>query len=70
MNQMVDAWNMPPCTGVQGPYKTKEERKNLHGLIFDFGEAMRSHEPDRKKLQAIETEINEQRIKILTAKVK
>ena len=81
MHQMMGGWNMPPCTGVQGPYKTnaeyakflydtREERKRLHGLMFDYGEAMRAPEPDREKLLAMEKEINELRSKIFTAKTK
>jgi hypothetical protein len=81
IHQMMGGWNVPPCTGVQGPYKTseeytkfldatKEERKRMHGLMFDYGEAMRGPEPDREKLQAMETEINELREKIFTAKKK
>jgi hypothetical protein len=81
MHEMMGGWNMPPCTGVQGPYKTneeyakflgdtREERKRLHGLMFDYGEAMRAPEPDREKLQAMEKEINELRDKVFTAKTK
>lgn len=81
MHQMMGGWGMPPCTGLQGPYKTNEEytkflddtredRRKLHSLMFDYGEAMRSPEPDREQLQDMEKEIFELRNKIFTYKTK
>ena len=81
MHQMMGGYGMPPCTGLQGPYKTneeytkflddtREERRKLHSLMFDYGESMRSPEPDKEKLQEMEKEIFELRDKISTYKTK
>ena len=79
MHHMMGRWQLPPCTESPGSVKTsdeyarfldetREERKRLHGLMFDYGEALRSPEPDREKLQAMEREIFELRGKIFTFK--
>ena len=81
MHQMMSGWGMPPCTGLQGPSKTNEEytkflddtredRRKLHSLMFDYGEAMRSPEPDKEKLQEMEKEMFELRDKLSTYKTK
>jgi len=76
----MGGWGTPPCT--QGPqYKsseeytkfmdeTRDERRKLHNLMFDYGEVMRSPEPDREKLQDIEKEMNELRTEIFNYKAK
>jgi len=75
----MGGWN-PPCT--QGPKygsaedhtkfmdDTREDRRKLHNLMFDYGEAQRSPEPDREKLQAMQKEIFELREKIFSQKFK
>jgi hypothetical protein len=81
MHQMMSGWGMPPCTGLQGPYKnneeyakflddTREDRRKLHSLMFDYGEAMRSPEPNKEKLQEMEKEMFELRDKLSTDKTK
>jgi hypothetical protein len=81
MHQMMGGSGMPPCTGLQGPYKsseeytkflddTREERRKLHSLMFDYGEAMRRPEPNREKLQEMEMEIFELRDRLFTYKTK
>jgi hypothetical protein len=81
MHQMMGGSGMPPCTGLQGPYKsseeytkflddTREERRKLHSLMFDYGEAMRRPEPNREKLQEMEKEIFELRDRLFTYKTK
>jgi hypothetical protein len=76
----MGGWGTPQCT--QGPqYKsseeytkfmdeTRDERRKLHNLMFDYGEVMRSPEPDREKLQDMEKEINELRTEIFNYKAK
>jgi hypothetical protein len=76
----MGGWGTPPCT--QGPqYKsseeytkfmdeTRDERRKLHNLMFDYGEVMRSPEPDREKLQDMQKEIQELRNKIFSYKTK
>jgi hypothetical protein len=76
----MGGWGMPPCT--QGPqYKTgeeyvkfmddtRDERRKLHNLMFDYGEVIRSPEPDRQKLQDMQKEIYELRNKIFSQKTK
>ena len=71
-----------PYSGYQGPnFKSNEEhvkflddtrdkRKKLHDLMFDYGEARRSPDPDREKLQNIEKEMNELRTEIFSYKTK
>jgi len=81
MHQMMGGWGTPPCSGLQGPYKTneeyakflddtREERRKLHSLMFDYGEAMRSPDPDKEKLQEMQNEIFELRDKLFTYKAK
>ena len=63
-HHMMGGFGMsPPCTTWQGPFfksgeeyqqfmeNTKEQRRKLHNMMFDYGEAMRSPEPDRQKLR-------------------
>jgi hypothetical protein len=76
----MGGWGMPPCT--QGPQymtseqytrfmdETRDERRRLHDLMFDYGEAMRNPEPDREKLQAMQKEIEDLRNKIFSHKIK
>jgi len=71
---------VPPCT--QGPQNksaeeytkfmdnTRDDRRKLHNLMFDYGEAMRSPEPDNEKLQAMQKEIFDLREKIFSQKFK
>jgi hypothetical protein len=80
MHHPGGGWGMPPCTqGSQ--YKssedynkfmdeTRDERRKLHSLMFDYGEARRSPETDPEKLQDIEKEIYELRNKIFSQKTK
>ena len=65
-----------PYCGGKGPYfksqeeytrfldETKNTRRKMHNLMFDYGEAQRRPEPDREKLQAMEKEMNELRNEI------
>jgi hypothetical protein len=76
----MGGWGMPPCT--QGPQymsseehtkfmdDTRDERRKLHNMMFDYGEAMRSPEPDRQKLQDMQKEMYELRNKIFSYKMK
>ena len=50
--------------------ETRDERRKLHNLMFDYGEVMRSPEPDREKLQDMQKEIQELRNKIFSYKTK
>ena len=82
MHQMGGCGMHAPYGGYQGPqYKTGEEygkfmdetrdvRRKLHDLMFDYSEARRSPEPDREKLQDMEKEINELRTEIFNYKIK
>ena len=49
---------------------TKEQRKKLHSLMFEYNEEMRSPYPDKEKLAKIGKEIDELRSEILNYKVK
>ena len=49
---------------------TREIRKKIHILMFDYGELRRSPEPDMKKLQEIEKEMYELKKDVYTHKVK
>ena len=76
----MGGWGMPPCTqGPQGKSiekhtkfmdDTRDERRKLHNMMFDYGEAMRSPEPDRQKLHKMEKEMYELRNKIFSYKMK
>ena len=71
---------VPPCT--QGPRNksaeeytkfmdnTRDDRRKLHNLMFDYGEVMRNPEPDQEKLQAMQKEIFDLREKIFRQKFK
>jgi len=66
----------PNCGAYQGPqfksnedyYKfldaTKEQRRKLQGLMFEYNEEMRSPNPDREKLAKIGKEMDELRSEI------
>jgi len=81
--QMMGGCGMhSPYGGYQGPnYKSNEEygkflndtrdkRRKLHDLMFDYSEARHSPEPDREKLQDMEKEMNELRTEIFSYKAK
>jgi hypothetical protein len=80
MHHPGGGWRTPPCTqGSQFKSSeeytkfmddTRDERSKLHTLMFEYGEAMRSREPDREKLQDMEKEIFELRSKIFSQKTK
>jgi len=42
----------------------------MHDLMFEYGEAARSPEPDKEKLQKMENEMNELRTEIFNYKTK
>ena len=64
------------CGGWQGSYfksqedyikfidETRETRRKMHSLMFDYNELRRSPEPDLEKLQQMEKEMNDLRNKI------
>ena len=72
----------PQCGGAQGPNfrsneeysaflnQTKEQRKKLHNLMFEYNEEMQSPNPDREKLAKMEKEIDELRNEIFNYKTK
>jgi len=49
---------------------TKERRKKLHDMMFEYNEEMRSPNPDREKLSKMEKEIYELRNEIFNYKSK
>jgi hypothetical protein len=49
---------------------TKEQRKKLHGLMFEYNEEMRSPNPDKEKLAKMGKEIDELRSEIFNYKIK
>jgi len=49
---------------------TKEQRRKLHDMMFEYNEEMRSPYPDREKLSKMEKEIDELRSEIFNYKVK
>jgi len=49
---------------------TKEQRKKLHDLLFEYNEEMGSPAPDREKLSKMEKEIYELRNEIFNYKLK
>ena len=72
----------PNCGGYQGQQfkskedyskflnDTKEQRKKLHGLMFEYNEEMRSPNPDKEKLAKMGKEIDELRSEIFNYKIK
>jgi len=70
------------CCGMRQPYfgstgnygkfmeDTKETRRKMHDLMFEYGEAARSPEPDKEKLQKMENEMNELRTEMFNYKTK
>ena len=72
--QMMGNYGMqPPCYAGQGPYfnsqeeytkylnDTREIRRKLHDLMFDYHEASRVPQPDIEAIQEIQSEINKLR---------
>ena len=81
--QMMGSCGMHmPFGGMSGPYfssneeftkfldNTKDLRRKMHALMFEFSEAARSTDPDKEKLQAIVKEMNELRTEIFNYKIK
>jgi len=75
----MGAWGAPPCTQVPKYMdreefakfmdSTRDDRRKMHNMMFDYGEEMHSQNPDRQKLQNIEKEIYELREKIFSRKI-
>ncbi len=49
---------------------TKDQRRKMHALMFEYGETARSPNPDKEKLQKMEKEMNELRTEIFNFKTK
>jgi hypothetical protein len=72
----------PQCGRMGGPYfnsneeytnflnQTKEQRKKLNNLMFEYNEEINSPNPDREKLAKMEKEIDELRSEIFNYKTK
>jgi hypothetical protein len=82
-HHMMGGYGMhPPCGGWQNPSfksgedytkfldETRELRRKMHNLMFDYAEAMRSQDPDQEKLQKITAEMQELREKVFSYKTK
>ena len=49
---------------------TRDTRRKMHDLMFEYGEAARSPEPDKEKLEKMGKEMNELRTQLFNYKTK
>ena len=80
--QMMGGCGNQPHGGMQQPYNqpnkeyekflddTRDTRRKMHSLMFEYGEATRSPEPDKEKLEEMEKEMNELRSEMFNYKTK